>query len=46
MNVFHTHSSIVSDSATYIRSFLKVVDPQIREVVEGFPVAIGSESKS
>ncbi|MGH7961312.1 MAG: DEAD/DEAH box helicase, partial [Candidatus Binatia bacterium] len=34
MNVFHTHSRIVSDYATYIRSFLKITDPQIREVVE------------
>ena len=35
MNVFHTHSRIVSDYATYIRSFLKIADPQIRDVVEG-----------
>ena len=35
MNVFQTHTRIVSDYATYIRSFLKIADPQIREVVEG-----------
>jgi len=35
MNVFQTHSHIVSDYATYIRSFLKIADPQIRAVVEG-----------
>jgi superfamily II DNA or RNA helicase len=35
MNVFQTHSRIVSDYATYIRSFLKIADPQIRDVVEG-----------
>lgn len=35
MNVFHTHSRIVSDYSTYIRSFLKIADPQLREVVEG-----------
>jgi len=35
MNVFHTHSRIVSDYATYIRSFLKIADSQLRAVVEG-----------
>jgi hypothetical protein len=35
MNVFQTHSRIVADYATYIRSFLKIADPQIRDVVEG-----------
>ena len=35
MNVFQTHTRIVSDYATYIRSFLKIADPQIRDVVEG-----------
>lgn len=35
MNVFQTHSRIVSDYATYIRSFLKIADPKIRDVVEG-----------
>ncbi len=35
MNVFETHSRIVSDYATYIRSFLKIDDPEIREKVEG-----------
>lgn len=35
MNVFHTHSRIVEDYATYIRSFLNIADPAIRAVVEG-----------
>ena len=35
MNVFQTHSRIVSDYATYICSFLNIADPKIREVVEG-----------
>jgi len=35
MNVFHTHSRIVEDYATYIRSFLNIADPAIRGVVEG-----------
>lgn len=35
MIVFQTHSQIVSDYASYIRSFLKIADPQIRETVEG-----------
>lgn len=35
MNVFQTHAKIISDYATYIRSFLKIEDPQIRAVVEG-----------
>jgi len=34
MNVFQTHSRIVSDYENYIRSFLKIMDPKIREVVE------------
>lgn len=34
MNVFQTHAAIVEDYATYIRSFLKIADPQIRSVVE------------
>lgn len=34
MNVFQTHSEIVSDYATYIRSFLKINDPAIRHTVE------------
>jgi superfamily II DNA or RNA helicase len=34
MNVFETHGHIVGDYATYIRSFLKIADPQIRQVVE------------
>jgi ATP-dependent helicase YprA (DUF1998 family) len=34
MNVFETHSRIVSDYENYIRSFLKIADPKIREVVE------------
>jgi ATP-dependent helicase YprA (DUF1998 family) len=35
MNVFETHARIVDDYATYIRSFINVTDPKIREVVEG-----------
>ncbi len=35
MNVFHTHAQIVSDYETYIRSFLQIADPRIRDVVEG-----------
>ncbi len=35
MNVFQTHTRIVSDYATYIRSFLNLADPEIRAVVEG-----------
>ena len=35
MNVFQTHSRIVSDYETYIHSFLRIADPKIREVVEG-----------
>lgn len=35
MNVFQTHSEIVSDYATYIRSFLKIDDLAIRHTVEG-----------
>lgn len=35
MNVFQTHSKIVSDYETYIRSFLRIADPDIRGVVEG-----------
>lgn len=34
MNVFQTHAAIVKDYATYIRSFLRIADPQIRNVVE------------
>ncbi|MCZ2152279.1 MAG: DEAD/DEAH box helicase [Bryobacterales bacterium] len=34
MNVFQTHADIVSDYASYIRSFLKIADPAIRGVVE------------
>lgn len=34
MNVFQTHADIVSDYATYIRSFLKISDPAIRSTVE------------
>ncbi|MBZ0168146.1 ATP-dependent RNA helicase RhlB [Candidatus Methylomirabilis lanthanidiphila] len=35
MNVFHTHSQIVKDYETYIRSFLNIDDPAIRAIVEG-----------
>jgi superfamily II DNA/RNA helicase len=34
MDVFQTHFRIVSDYENYIRSFLKIADPKIREVVE------------
>ena len=34
MNVFETHSEIISDYATYIRSFLKIADPKIEARVE------------
>lgn len=33
MNVFETHSNIVSDYSTYIRSFISIADPEIRKVV-------------
>lgn len=35
MNVFQTHSRIVKDYETYIRSFLNISDPKIRAVVDG-----------
>ncbi len=35
MNVFQTHSHIVNDYETYIRSFLNISDPKIRAVVDG-----------
>lgn len=35
MNVFQTHSHIVKDYETYIRSFLNIADPEIRAVVDG-----------
>jgi ATP-dependent helicase YprA (DUF1998 family) len=35
MNVFQTHSRIISDYATYIQSFLNIADPEIHAVVEG-----------
>jgi hypothetical protein len=35
MNVFQTHTGIIDDYATYIRSFLNIADPTIRKVVEG-----------
>ncbi|NGZ07813.1 MAG: DEAD/DEAH box helicase [Nitrospira sp. LK70] len=35
MNIFETHSRIVSDYASYISSFIKISDPKIQEVVEG-----------
>jgi hypothetical protein len=34
MDVFQTHSRIVSDYENYIRSFLKIADPEIKNVVE------------
>lgn len=35
MNVFQTHAQIVSDYASYIRSFVKIADTEILHVVEG-----------
>ena len=34
MNVFETHAKIVSDYASYIRSFINIADADIRHVVE------------
>ena len=34
MNVFQTHSKIVEDYATYIQSFIKIADPDIRKKVD------------
>ena len=34
MNVFQIHDQIVSDYETYIRSFLKIADLEIKQVVE------------
>jgi ATP-dependent helicase YprA (DUF1998 family) len=34
MNIFETHSRIVSNYASYISSFIKIADHKIREVVE------------
>src|SRR5262245_930335 len=34
MDVFQTHSRIVLDYENYIRSFLKIADPEIKQVVE------------
>jgi DEAD/DEAH box helicase len=34
MDVFQTHSRIVSDYENYIRSFLKIADAEIKQVVE------------
>ena len=34
MNVFETHSKVIQDYATYIRSFLNIADPEIRKIVE------------
>jgi superfamily II DNA/RNA helicase len=34
MDVFQTHYRIVSDYENYIRSFLKIADPEIKQVVE------------
>lgn len=34
MNVFQTHSRIIQDYSTYIRSFLSIADPDILRVVE------------
>jgi superfamily II DNA/RNA helicase len=34
MNVFDTHANIVGDYASYIRSFINIADPAIRETVD------------
>ncbi len=34
MNVFETHSRIIDDYETYIRSFLNIADPAIKSLVE------------
>ena len=34
MNIFQTHSRIIQDYETYIRSFLNIADPKIRDLVE------------
>jgi superfamily II DNA/RNA helicase len=34
MNVFDTHAKIVQDYASYIRSFINIADPEIREKVD------------
>jgi hypothetical protein len=34
MNVFQTHSRVVEDYRTYIRSFINIADPHIRKIVE------------
>jgi superfamily II DNA or RNA helicase len=34
MNVFETHAKIVGDYASYIRSFINIADPAIRQVVD------------
>jgi len=34
MNVFDTHEKIVNDYASYIRSFINIADPDIRNTVE------------
>ena len=34
MNVFDTHAKIVGDYASYIRSFINIADPTIRETVD------------
>lgn len=33
MNVFQTHEDIVGDYSSYIRSFISIADPEIRNVV-------------
>jgi superfamily II DNA or RNA helicase len=34
MNVFKTHASIIEDYSSYIRSFISIADPDIRQVVD------------
>ena len=34
MNIFHTHSKIIENYSTYIRSFLNIADPEISSLVD------------
>jgi len=34
MNVFDTHAKIVGDYAIYIRSFINIADPAIRQALD------------
>jgi hypothetical protein len=41
MNVFDTHAKIVDDYASYIRSFINIGDPEIRQKVDA---ALGGQA--